>query len=227
MEKILIVDDLHISQEILKDLLSEKYEIMVASNGQEGYEKAKSSEPDLIIMDVVMPVLDGFEATKLLKSDIKTQNIPIIFITVLDNIEDVVKGLELGGVDYIIKPFHDIEVLTRINTQIKLAKYQKKILEFTQNDSIFAMAVTVNHDIRQPLTVLQGYLDKLIDDLQEHKVTYNQKSVDRINISIETIVGFLNKYCDCKKFAIDHYLSDKAETVKISMVKFDEGVSPQ
>ena len=156
MDKILIVDDLQISQEILSDLLSASYEIICASNGQEGYEKAKSESPDLIIMDVVMPVLDGFEATKLLKSDEETKDIPIIFITVLDNIDDVVKGLELGGVDYIIKPFHDLEVLSRVNTQIKLSKYQKRILELTKNDSILAMAVTVNHDIRQPLTVLQG-----------------------------------------------------------------------
>jgi len=223
VDKILIVDDLPISQEVLNELLSPYYELIFANNGQEGYDLTKSKKPDLIIMDVVMPVLNGFEATKLIKADEEVKDIPIIFITVLDNIQDVVKGFEIGGVDYIIKPFHDLEVLSRINTQIKLRKYQAQILELTKKNSILAMAVTVNHDIRQPLTVLQGYLDKMIDDLQNFKIVYNQKSIDRINISIETIVKFLNKYCECENYDIDNYISDNFNLSNIPMVKFREG----
>jgi len=223
MEKVLIIDDdENFCQVILKELLDPHYEIVIAYNGQEGYEKAISEKPDIILMDKVMPVMNGFESTKHIKANPATHHIPIIFITVIADIDEVIKAFELGAADYIIKPFNELEVLSRIRNHINLLQFQRKIVELAKKNSVLAMAVTVNHELRQPLTVLQGYYDTLVDKLTEEDRQKNQKSIKRINQSIETIVNILNKYSMSENFAIDDYLVDSDYAKNIQMVKYEE-----
>ena len=131
---ILIVDDSKLNIEILSDILKTKlYRIVVAKSGKKALEFAKIKKPDLILLDIMMPEINGFEVCKLLKNNSETADIPIIFISGLDKSKDIVKGFQVGAVDYIVKPFQKEVVLARVNTHLKLSETQKKI-EKTNNE---------------------------------------------------------------------------------------------
>ena len=118
---ILIVEDSQTNIQVLGRVLKdEKYELAIATNGKEGYQMAINIDPDLILLDIMMPVMDGFETCKRLKLLDKTKNIPIIFLTARGNPDDVIAGFELGAVDYITKPFNSHELLARVKTHITL-----------------------------------------------------------------------------------------------------------
>jgi len=126
--RILIVDDERFNLTTLNELLKPDHQIMVAMNGQQAIKAAIAQRPDLILLDINMPEMDGYEACQLLKADPITQNIPIIFITALSDASDETRGLELGAADYITKPFNLNVVKARVNTQLRL-KYQSDLLE--------------------------------------------------------------------------------------------------
>lgn len=120
--KILIVEDSAFEQRMLVDLLSElPYKVTVAFNGMQGYQLALAQQPDLILLDVHMPGMDGYAACRLLKANAATQDIPIIFLSGNDNAEDRILGLSLGGVDFIGKPYSSGELAARIQVHLGLA----------------------------------------------------------------------------------------------------------
>lgn len=120
-EVILVIDDNPTNLEVVYSALSSSgYEILVEMDGLSGIEQAKSHPPDLILLDVQMPGIDGFETCCRLQADPSTKNIPVIFMTALADTTDKVKGFQLGAVDYITKPFRQEEVLARIQTHLKL-----------------------------------------------------------------------------------------------------------
>jgi diguanylate cyclase (GGDEF)-like protein len=126
MGKILIVDDLPFNIKILSNLLK-KYEILVADNGSKAIQFAKTHLPDLILMDIIMPDMDGFSACSVLKNFAETATIPIIFITARNKAEDIIKGFEVGGVDYITKPFNSAELYARIKTHLELKRTREEL----------------------------------------------------------------------------------------------------
>ncbi|MBI5167619.1 MAG: response regulator [candidate division NC10 bacterium] len=116
-ERILVVEDEPLIAQMLADKLSELYvEVIRASNGVEALGLAWERDPDLILLDIMMPKMDGFEVAKILKSNLKTSHIPIVFLTAKTQVEDRVRGLELGAEDYITKPFNFQELILRIKT---------------------------------------------------------------------------------------------------------------
>ncbi len=118
---ILAVDDKPRNLQFIGKLLSDKgYEVGLAESGQQALNFVIKSEPDLILLDIMMPEMDGYDVCKQLKSDFGTRHIPIIFITAKTDAEDVVKGFEAGGVDYVTKPFNSAELLARIKTHIEM-----------------------------------------------------------------------------------------------------------
>lgn len=128
LSRILIVDDVKANARLLAKRLSDEYECFTASNGEEALTTAFSQRPDLILLDILMPDMDGFEVCRLLKNDDRTRIIPIIFITSLNEDEDEAKGLACGAVDYIRKPFRMPIVKARIKNHIEL-KMARDILE--------------------------------------------------------------------------------------------------
>ncbi len=127
---ILIIDDNPNNLEVIFNILTQSgFEIAVAVSGESAIEQIKEELPDLILLDVLMSGIDGFETCKLLKSDPLTQDIPIIFMTVLTDPISRVKGLSLGAVDYITKPFSEEEVLARIKVHLKLRFFMKSLAE--------------------------------------------------------------------------------------------------
>lgn len=118
--KILIVDDTKVNIDILVAALKNDYRISVASDGASALEQASANPPDLVLLDIMMPDLDGYEVCSKLKSDPKTVSVPVIFITALDQVQDKSKGFSLGAVDYITKPFHIVELKARVRTHLAL-----------------------------------------------------------------------------------------------------------
>jgi two-component system, sensor histidine kinase and response regulator len=126
--KILIIDDTPDNVQILLKLLSRLgYTVLVATDGESGIEQALYAEPDLILLDIMMPGLDGFQVCSYLKNEAKTEQIPVIFVSALDTIDDKVTGFGLGAADYITKPFNKEEVISRINTHLRLYFLQRKL----------------------------------------------------------------------------------------------------
>lgn len=125
--KILIVDDESFYTEVLDNLLRDHYEILIASNGKDALNIANSTELDLILLDIMMEDMDGFEVCRLLKKEEATRQIPVIFLTVKSDVDDEVLGFNLGAVDYIRKPMSPPIVRARVNTHIEIVQLRKKL----------------------------------------------------------------------------------------------------
>jgi CheY-like chemotaxis protein len=126
--KILIVDDTPANIETLNETLENEFDIYFAMDGNDALQKVQLLEPDLILLDIMMPVMDGFEVCRRLKENEQFRDIPVIFITALDQPEDESKGLLLGAADYVTKPFNPDLVLLRVRNHLKL-KNQRDTLE--------------------------------------------------------------------------------------------------
>ena len=140
MDKILIVDDSVPQAAKLRSILEDDYEITVAHRPEEGLALASKGNFSLILLDVVMPGMDGFTLLKKLQEEIITQSVPVILITGLSDAQNEQTGLILGAVDYIVKPFNPMIVKARVNTHVKLYSYRKQIELQSQTDQLTGVA---------------------------------------------------------------------------------------
>jgi adenylate cyclase len=132
-QTILIVEDSVVNQELLiKILTGQNHRVLVADSGEMALGSVKENLPDLILLDIMLPGMDGYTICEHLKRSESTKDIPVIFISALDSSADKIKGFEVGGVDYITKPFHPAEVLARISTHLRLHHLQSKLEEKNQ-----------------------------------------------------------------------------------------------
>lgn len=126
--QILVVDDALINLKLLTEILIKRgYRVRPASSGQLALKSVAAATPDLILLDIKMPDMDGYEVCRRLKSDERSRSIPVIFISALDEAADKLKGFDAGGVDYVVKPFHAAEVLARVETHLTLRRLQKQL----------------------------------------------------------------------------------------------------
>jgi len=133
---ILVVDDEKSNIDVLNHILKEKYKLYIAKNGENAIKIATENTPDLILLDIIMPEMDGFEVLTKLKGSDTTKGIPVIFITGQDSKEDEIKGLNLGAVDYITKPFHNVIVEARIGTHMKIVEQMHIIDRLSKVDEL-------------------------------------------------------------------------------------------
>ncbi|MCF7957344.1 MAG: diguanylate cyclase [Phycisphaerae bacterium] len=137
MRKILAIDDNPTNLALLKVHVGQMgMAILLASNACEGIEMALNEKPDLILLDIMMPEIDGFEVCKRLKADLRTADIPIIFVSAKDQTADKIKGLELGAIDYVTKPFDPAELKTRINVVVRMTELQERLLAQANTDEL-------------------------------------------------------------------------------------------
>lgn len=123
---ILVVDDVQIEIEVMNEILHKTYDVKIALNGEKALEiAAKEPHPDLILLDVMMPEMNGYEVCQQLKQIPSTSEIPVIFVTALDDLIGELRGFDVGGVDYILKPVIPEIVLARVKTHIELSNYRK------------------------------------------------------------------------------------------------------
>lgn len=200
-EKILLVDDIHENLQVLFQLLSrQKFEILIAEDGQTGLDIAQDELPDLILLDIMMPDMNGFEVCAQLKALEQTRDIPIIFMTALNDINNKITGFNLGAVDYITKPIQHEEALARIRTHLTMQKLKKALQESNKNllerhqelatkneelkiknDQLDAFSYMVAHDLKNPLNLILGMTDIV---LKRHP-KLDQESIEQL----QSVIG--------------------------------------
>jgi len=166
--KILIVDDAVDMVELLKKRLRfEGYDTAKAYDGEEGLKQVAEYNPDLIILDVMMPKLDGYEVCRRLKSDENTKYIPILMLTAKGEVEDKVKGLDIGANDYLAKPFDYKELSARVRSLVAIKAAREKLVEEEKSKALDQMMEAVAHEIRNPLTSIGGFARRVYEKLPE------------------------------------------------------------
>src|SRR4030065_2774496 len=221
MKKILVIDDLPENVFILQDrLMQEGYEVITAYDGQGGIEKAYSTLPDLILLDVMMPDISGFEVCKILVNDEKTKHIPILLVTAKAGAEDTKEGLEAGAFDYIKKPFNRVELMARVKSALKLSDANQQLLEIEKRTTYIATIVTANHKIKQPLTLLSLTSAAIKKELEKDEVSKESilNRIKYIDASIQDISDVLNKL----NSITNPELSDYAKDVKMIRVEGED-----
>lgn len=180
---VLIVDDIPETLSLLHDSLVEfGYTVLVASNGNKAIQICKKVSPDVILLDAIMPEMDGFEVCETLKKDLSTRHIPVIFMTGLTQTEHVVKGFSAGGIDYVTKPFSPVEVIARINTHLK----NSRVLNQTQValDAFGQAAIAVlprSRKIIWQTPLARTLLEKYIIDFSQFNVEMPDVFDDWVN----------------------------------------------
>lgn len=175
---ILIVDDELVSREKLEKIMDRLGDCEAAENGEDALRIAMSANPpDLILLDIMMPGMDGFEVCERLKADPQTKDIPVIFLSGLDDKGDIIRGLEVGAVDYIAKPFHKAEVKARVSTHLSLKEKTEQLrqrdlqlLEMDRIVGIGTLAAGIAHEINTPLSIVKssvGLLQKCIGKMTD------------------------------------------------------------
>ena len=166
--KILVVDDIATNILLLKAILGRaKYRIVTATGGREALEKVESESPDLILLDIMMPDMNGYEVIERLKADERFCRIPVIFLSALHDSENIVKGFKMGASDYVSKPFNHEELITRVAHDRFIAEAQRVIVR--QNEELQAtlasrdkMYSVIAHDLRSPIGSLKMLFLSLI-----------------------------------------------------------------
>lgn len=219
MKRILVIDDLPENVFMLQDRLEhEGYEVITAYDGKGGIEKAQTELPDLILLDVMMPGINGFEVCKTLVNDKKTSDIPIILVTAKTGAEDTKEGLDAGAYDYIKKPFNKIELFARVKSALKLSEANKLLLLTEKRSTFFATVVTANHKIKQPLTLLSLSSAAIKRELTKDEISKDVliSKLKYIDAAVVEITDVLDRLNSIKEPVLSDYTGD------IKMIKIDD-----
>jgi len=245
-QTILIVDDDKTNRKMLKELLQDQAKIIFAKNGEQARELARKHIPDLILLDVVMPDLSGFDVIELLKSEPETINISVIFITGLANEDDEERGFDLGGCDYIYKPFKSNIVIARVMMHLELIRQRKMLDEIAHVDALtgvnnrrkmdMVLADEVATNKQENSTLLVAILD--IDYFKPYNDNYGHGAGDvalrQVGQALREIFlrprDFVARYGgeefviilpDCDKESAELMLSNIAQAIKEKMIKHE------
>jgi len=210
-KKILIVDDQPDNVFILQDRLQrEGYNIITAYDGPGCIEKAQEGLPDLILLDVMMPGMSGFDVCEKLVKNEKTTNIPIILVTALTDIDDVKQGLQVGAFDYIKKPYNRAELIARINSALRFSETSKVLLELEKINTFTATVITANHEIKQPLTLINLSTAAINREIGKNDINRDtiSKRVEFIDNATKEIIRVLEKLSSIKNPVITDYVNN-------------------
>lgn len=200
--KILIVDDMPENLGVLFNLLNDHYEVLAAENGSIALEIIEQDKPDLVLLDIMMPDIDGYEVCRILKNSNHTKDIPIIFISALNELENKVKGLNLGAVDYITKPFQQEEVLARINSHLEIKRLNDKLVEL--NSSLEEKVKSRTQELEDKITENESMNKALQQSESKFKAIFDGAPESILLVEFETgqIVD-MNK-AGCELIGLQH-----------------------
>lgn len=226
--KILIVDDVMSNVLLLKVLLTnEKFQIATASNGRQALDQVEKEKPDLILLDVMMPDMSGFEVAQQLKANPETIEIPVIFLTALNSPADIVKGFRVGGNDFISKPFNKEELIIRVSHQISLVAAKRIIVLRTEElkktimgrDKLYSV---IAHDLRSPMGSIKMVLNMLILNLPNQAIGDEMHELlTMANQTTEDVFSLLDNLLKWTKSQIGKL---KVVYQDVDMVEVTEGV---
>lgn len=205
--KILIVDDVSRNIQVVAQILQpEGYQISFAKDGPTALDRVKHSDFDLILLDIMMPGMDGYEVCRQLKADPRTQPIPVIFLTAKTETDDLVRGFEAGAVDYVSKPFNGTELLARVQTQLRLRESEKERLKKEKLKSILEIAGAVCHELHQPMQSIMGYSELLLAQVSEESPIYSKLRI--INQEVNRMSEITQKLMRITRYRTKSYLQD-------------------
>ncbi len=181
--KVLVVDDIADNVQMVTEILeTENISVTIARSGRQALKFAAMKLPDLILLDIAMPEMDGYEVCETLKKSPETASIPVIFLTARTELDDIIKGFELGAVDYITKPFNPAELLARVQTHLELKRSRDIINE--QNEKLKKMDATKDkllsimaYDLRLPIVDMRQSIVQLIANIDKYEPTNIRNSL--------------------------------------------------
>ncbi|MCO6474366.1 MAG: response regulator [Melioribacteraceae bacterium] len=227
MKKILVVDDQPDNVFILQDRLENVgFEIHTAYDGKSGIKKALEVLPDLVLLDIMMPGMSGFEVCKFLSEEESTKDIPVILLTALTSTEDISEGFEVGAFDYIKKPFNKNELIARINSALKFRESKQILIEIEKIKTFAATVLTANHEIKQPLTLINLSLSAIKRELTKEEVVKEaiEKRIKYIESAALEIINVLDKLSAIKKPTFTEYLNNLS-MIDLGKMKVNENES--
>jgi len=211
--KILIVEDNQENIDLLHFFLKpQDYKLLTVKDGEEALKVVRKEIPDIILLDIMLPKLDGFQVCERLKKDERTKFIPIIMITALKDMKDKLKALEVGADDFITKPFENVELLARVKSLLRIKSYhdeleQKNIELEEKNESLvwmdkFKEELTglIVHDMKNPLFVIQGNLQMMLMNLDQSPSEALKKYTRRIERSSQQLLRMVVNLLDISRF---------------------------
>ncbi len=201
---VLIVDDNSKNLQVLADILGgEHYKVALAKDGGKALTFVRKRRPDLILLDIMMPHLDGFEVCKQLKADTETRDIPVIFISALTDTQDKLRGFRAGGVDYVTKPFQKEEVLARVKTHLELKRSQEalKTAYFKLHKAYEELEIAARTDSLTQLSNRRDMMDKI--KYEKKKTDRSSKPFALILADIDNFKNFNDQYGhDCGDYVL-------------------------
>jgi len=242
---ILVVDDTPANLKLLTSMLSaNNYKVRPASSGMIALRSVESKLPDLILLDIRMPEMDGFEVCQKLKENPQSKDVPVIFISAMDDVRDKVKAFNVGGIDYVTKPFEPEEVLARINTHISLRSLQTELqsqnillkelmkkqqeqeqmmIEQSKMAAMGEMISAIAHQWRQPLNILALYVQdvsgayemgEIDEDYVNKMVSNSMKQIDFMSSTIDDFRSFFTPNKNKEQFSIVQQLNKTIDLLR-------------
>lgn len=181
---LLIDDDQEVAEIVVRFLRSEGYDIQHVSSGRAGLEVIETENPDLLLLDVSLPDLNGYEICRRLRSNPRTEQLNVLMLTGRGSVDAKVTGLESGADDYLIKPFDPQELLARIQAQLRLKALRERLVEMEKIATIGQMVITLSHEINNPLTAIVWHAELLHERMKSlpgvpHDVLTSLEAIDR------------------------------------------------
>jgi signal transduction histidine kinase len=199
--KILIVDDAIDTVELLrKRFHSEGYDTAEAYDGEEALKRVDEYTPDLVVLDVMMPKIDGYEVCRRLKADENKKYIPVLMLTAKGEIESKVKGLEIGADDYLAKPFDYKELSARVKSLLTIKSAREKLVEEEKSVALDKMMDEVAHEIRNPLVSIGGFSKRVYDRLPENDP--NKKYLEMIMDEVSKLENMVKLLIELKTMTV-------------------------
>lgn len=208
---IMVVDDSEVDRGTLSSVLKKyNYNVVLCEGGEECVQSVAKSKPDVILLDTVMPVMDGNEVLRQLRAKYNAIELPILMVTIKSGSSDIIKSLSLGANDYITKPVDFDVAMMRVNTQLKISELSQSLSKLKELEAVNAMIATYNHEINNPLSVALGALRRL----EGFGPAEDYEKIERALWRITSIVKAIKDVAKKGQLEFNAY-TDKSKIIKI------------